>query len=418
MLLRFRVGNFRSVWQPQELSLVASKLDDDASGLIEGPAASGARLVPAAVLYGANASGKSTMIDALRWMGRSVRDSQNRWKPDEGTPRWPFALAPEAADALSECDIDFVADNVRYHYGFTTSGAAFEREWLYAYPTSRRQMMFERTGQNFEFGRNLKGRNALISEVTRKNSLFLSAAIQHGHHDLSRVARIFLKLSETWHLSGHGTFLDNRVISFLEEAATGIISFRFTEDDTPEEQAKPVMELKKAVANLIKSTGVDTSSWINETKSPILEFGHKASDGGTADFNFFQESSGTQRLVNLLSDAFKALDEGGILIVDELCSSLHTQACEAVLALFSRPETNPKGAQLIATTHDTNLLRSPLLRRDQIWFIEKDGEGASHLYPLTDFRIRKGDNLEKGYLQGRFGAVPFSGPLPRVVAES
>ncbi len=104
------------------------------------------------------------------------------------------------------------------------------------------------------------------------------------------------------------------------------------------------------------------------------------------------------------------------MIVDELDESLHTAACEALLALFMSPKTNPKGAQLIATTHDTNLLRCPSLRRDQVWFTEKDTEGVTHLYPLTDFHTRKGDNLERGYLQGRYGAVPFSGSLADIIA--
>ena len=116
----------------------------------------------------------------------------------------------------------------------------------------------------------------------------------------------------------------------------------------------------------------------------------------------------------VLGLAFRALDEGVPLYIDELDASLHTQACEAVLRLFCSPETNPKGAQLIATTHDTNLLNSPVLRRDQLWFTDKDDTGATQLYPLTDIRTRKGDNFEKGYLQGRYGAVPFDDPISAV----
>ena len=116
-------------------------------------------------------------------------------------------------------------------------------------------------------------------------------------------------------------------------------------------------------------------------------------------------------LLNFLTSKTKALDWGSIVIIDEIDSSLHTRACEQIIALFQSPKTNPKGAQLIATTHDTNLLNPDTLRRDQIWFTEKDGEGATHLYPLTDIHTRKGDNIEKGYLQGRFGAVPFAGSV-------
>ena len=105
------------------------------------------------------------------------------------------------------------------------------------------------------------------------------------------------------------------------------------------------------------------------------------------------------------------MDRGSVVIIDEIDSSLHTLAGEQIIKLFQSPKTNPKGAQLIATTHDTSLLKSETLRRDQVWFTEKDGEGVTHLYPLTDIHTRKGDNIEKGYLQGRFGAVPFAGSM-------
>ncbi len=124
-----------------------------------------------------------------------------------------------------------------------------------------------------------------------------------------------------------------------------------------------------------------------------------------------RESAGTRRLLILLDFAFRELDEGVPLLVDELDASLHTHACEAVLRLFCSPRSNPKGAQLLATTHNTNLMSLSALRRDQLWFTQKDAYGATKLYPLTDIRTRKSDNLEKGYLQGRYGAVPFNDPL-------
>jgi AAA15 family ATPase/GTPase len=156
-------------------------------------------------------------------------------------------------------------------------------------------------------------------------------------------------------------------------------------------------------------------SWLDEGRG-VIQLAHKGRDGSVVFLDLDSESAGTRRLLMLLGGVFSALDQGAPLLVDELDASLHTQACEAVLRLFCSPETNPLGAQIIATTHDTNLLRSPVLRRDQIWFTEKDAEGATHLYPLTDIRTRKGDNFEKGYLQGRYGAIPFAGQIPDLVA--
>ncbi len=124
-----------------------------------------------------------------------------------------------------------------------------------------------------------------------------------------------------------------------------------------------------------------------------------------------KESSGTIELIASLPTIFEALSSGKPHIIDEFGSRLHTRAAEMILSLFNNKETNPKGAQLIVATHDTNLLNAKALRRDQVWFTEKDEGGATHLYPLTDIETRKGDNLEKGYLQGRYGAIPFAGSI-------
>jgi AAA15 family ATPase/GTPase len=131
-----------------------------------------------------------------------------------------------------------------------------------------------------------------------------------------------------------------------------------------------------------------------------------------------KESSGTIELLASLPNIIAALACGMPHAIDEFGSRLHTHAAEMILSLFNNKETNPKGAQLIVATHDTNLLSAKGLRRDQVWFTEKDGSGATHLYPLTDIETRKGDNLEKGYLQGRYGAIPFTGPLADFVKAS
>ena len=137
-----------------------------------------------------------------------------------------------------------------------------------------------------------------------------------------------------------------------------------------------------------------------------IELGHRSQEGKPVYLELTLESAGTRRLLLVLSLVYRALDEGTPLVIDELDASLHTLAGSAVLKLFCSPETNPKGAQLIATIHDTNLMDSSTLRRDQLWFAAKDADGATHLYPLTDIRTRGSDNFEKGYLQGRYGAVP------------
>ena len=393
MLLRFGVANHLSLRGFQELSFAASSLKDPDQGLIACPPAPGGSVVPAAVVYGANASGKSNLMNAMRTMWEMVSFSHTRGSPEGGVSRQPFRLDAESAGEPTRFDLDFTIDGVRHHYGFGASDAAFESEWLYDFPNSRRRMLFEREDGAFRFGRGLGGRNTVISGLTRPNSLYLSAAAQNGHERLSRVFEYFRAVRGARGISITGAAAsavlageepDRRAIAFLEKIGAGVVGCRRRDSNG----ANPV----------------------------AIELAHRGRDGAAVYLDPARESAGTRRLLVVLGHAFRALDEGAPLFIDELDASLHTQAAEAVLRLFRSPETNPKGAQLVATTHDTNLMGSPLLRRDQLWFTEKDDGGATRLYPLTDFRTRKGDNVARGYLQGRFGAVPFDDPVSALAA--
>ncbi len=410
MLLRFGVSNHLSIRDFQELSFSASSLKDPDAGLIACAATPVGSVVPAAVIYGANASGKSNFVDALATMKRMVLYSQTQGKPDSGVPRRPFALDPACADSPSKFEIDFVLDGERYHYGFEASDRAFESEWLYVFPKSYRRVLFERDDGDFHFGRWLKGQNNVIGGLTRENSLYLSAAAQNGHEQLSKIYRYFQSIrgdrnvatpgfvaSEKLKLLGDDP--DHRSIDFLKRMDNGIVGCRRKNVEFSEEERA----IKAEMFNILKKIdpGVDLDLF-----STAFELAHKGRNGETVYFQLDWESAGTRWLLILLGLVFRALDNRAPIIVDDLDASLHTQAAEAVLGLFSSPKTNPKGAQIVATTHNTNLMDSSILRRDQIWFTEKDDSGATRLYPLTDIRTRKGDNIERGYLQDRYGATP------------
>ena len=395
MLLRFGVSNHLSIRDFQELSFSASSLKDPDAGLIPCAATPVGSVVPAAVIYGANASGKSNFVDALEAMRAMVLHSQIRWRPEDGVPRNAFALDPTCTDAPSRFEIDFVLDGERYHYGFEATERAFESEWLYVFPKSYRRVLFERGSGGFHFGRWLKGRNNIIRDLAKENSLYLSAAAQNGHEQLSKVYRYFRSIhgdrnmatpgfaaSERLKLSGND--LDHRALEFLRKMDEGIIGWRRRGIEFSEEE-KTIKE---------------------DMSSTVFELARKGRNGNPIHFLPDRESAGTRRLSILLGPIFRALDDGAPIVIDELDASLHTRASEAVLRLFSSTEANPKGAQIVATTHDTNLMNSPILRRDQIWFAEKDDGGATRIYPLTDIRTRKGDNIERGYLQDRYGATP------------
>ena len=402
MLLRFVVANHLSIRDRQELSLVASALSDTEDGLIDCASSPSGFVLPAIVIYGANASGKSNIADAIYTMRQMVLGSHEAGKPAAGVAhRQHFRLDAASAAAPSRFEMDFVLAGVRHHYGFEATDEEFVNEWLLDYPSGRRRMLFERDSGEFRFGRALKGRNRILADLTRKNSLFLSAAAQHGHDKLTSVFSYFLNMKGMTGRTISGLLasnaladgeLDQRVLDFLGEADTGVVDYR-----------KVVEELSQSDRELISklsALGVRTPP---ERRSR-LELAHHGSEEDVY-FDLERESAGTRRLLLILTELFESLDSGSPLVVDELDLSLHTEASQALLSLFCSPSTNPSGAQLIATAHDTNLLVAPMLRRDQVWFVEKE-QGATQTYPLTDIRTRKGDNLERGYLQHRYGATP------------
>lgn len=414
-LLRFSVTNFRSIRDRQELSLVASSaLKDDTGGLIT-PDGSNLAALPAAIIYGANASGKSNVISAFSFFRTEILRSHVDNDPESAIDRTPFLLNKHnRSPTIIECD--FIVDKVHYNYGFSANDNEFESEWLYSYETKRRTMLFERNFSSFEFGRSLRGRNKLISELNRRNSLFLSTAAQNDHPILSKLSRFFRLMGADLFIQISSSIasaqilnigLDKRVLSFINSLDGDIVDFR-------KKDKKVTQEMKnfgKFVTDYLSdkvSEKLNLDDW--ESYSEI-ELAHKSKSGRNVFFHLDEESDGTRRMLTMLTEAFRCLDTGVPMFVDELDSSLHTHACEQIVALFSTKATNPNGAQLIATTHDTNLLAAPMLRRDQVWFCEKQPGGATELYPLTDIRTRKGDNFEKGYLEGRYGAVPLSGRL-------
>lgn len=413
MLLRFSVSNHLSLRDSQELLFTASSLKDRTEGLIDCAASPSGSVLPAVVVFGANASGKTNLVHALGAMQQMILFSHTSGSSSDGVPRHAFRLDASYPHKPTRFEIDFVHGGVRYHYGFETGDTAFLSEWLYATPKSHRRTLFERYGRDFRFGRELKGRNNAIAELTRQNSLFLSSAEQNNHEHLSNLYEYFRSLECLASIDASDRYwrqkkdIDSRVIDFIGGLDPGICDYRRREIEPSEEQATKFRE----IMSLVKKWTNAPIDFSETYKQVTMELAHRTRSGEAVYLDLGLESAGTRRLLVMLSFAYRALDAGAPLVIDELDVSLHTLASAAVLQLFCSPETNPKGAQLIATTHDTNLMKWAKLRRDQLWFTEKDDAGATLLYPLTDIRTRRGDNLEKGYLEGRYGAVPFDDPV-------
>lgn len=428
MLLRISVENHHSINSVQELSLVAAPLKGGDSALLTSSALQREKVLPAAIIYGPNASGKTNFINALSFMRSAVLSSQNRWEADSKIPYNPFALSEECAARHSRFEVDFISEGIRYIYGFSNNAEAFSEEWLFSFPEGRQRLLFERSlDQGFKFGSSLAGRKRLVEELVRDNSLFLSAAIQNNMTSLSPAFNFFRDLvlrnsisspAQAIYSEFKGSEFDERVMKFLASIGTGIDGYRQLENDRPQESMEQLTTMFSALIQKDKNKDKMMKDFLEDmAKEFKIEFSHKSSDGKSVFLDVAKESTGTRRLIPLLVSAFDVIDKGSILVVDEFDASLHTQVCELIVALFNDRKINKNGAQLIATTHDTNLLCSTNLRRDQIWLVEKNEHGSSEIYSLAEVKTRETDNFERGYLQGRYGAMPFSGSIRQILEK-
>ncbi len=412
MLIEFRVANHRSVREEQALTLEAGRGGDPDDPRPRGLPAHGERVLPVAALYGANASGKSNVLGALGFMRDAVVHSHRAWPPDGGVPRDPFAWGMTGPSTF---EVTWVRDGVRHEYGFVADDERFLEEWLHAWPSNRKQVWFEREGDDFKFGEHLRGENKLVEQVTRPNGLFLSAAVQNRHEQLGAVYAWFRSIRTVnvrlrRELPEPGDFWLQRALR-LDGARQGSLFPGDTGDD----------DLLTAFKDLLRASdfGIEDIKAVEsgERRSRIL-VKHKGGVDERAWLPLDQESQGTRTIFRLGPPAIDALRHGGLLLIDELEASLHPLLGLHIVRLFNDPATNPRNAQMVFSTHDTNLLGTllgpPPLRRDQVWLTEKDDEGGTRLYPLTDYKPRKAENLESGYLQGRYGAIPFLGPLAHI----
>lgn len=418
MLVDFRVRNFRSISDEMALSMVAAK--DTAliePNTIETNAPGLPRLARSAVIYGANASGKTTLVRALQLMRGVVVESASL-QPGQLYNVQPFLLNKDTADAATMFEVTTLINGVRYQYGFELTRTRVTAEWLLVYQKSKPQLWFERkaisgTSDEFKFGSHLGGPKRLWQDATRPNALFLSTAVQLNSSDLAPLHNWFLN-SLTVYTDGGQIPADfstemirtpagqQRVSSFLSSADIAIKSI----------SAEPTKGFSQTVMFDLANNKPEVRS--EETEFHLPKFRHAFGDV-TAEFDLLDESQGTQKLYALAGPLFQILETGGILVIDELDRSLHPLLVRQIVNIFQDPKINCNGSQLIFTTHDTSLLNGALFRRDQIWFTEKGQDQSSRLVPLSDFSARKDEAFEKGYLSGRYGGVPI---LPTRLIEA
>lgn len=390
MLVEFRVQNFLSFKELQTFTMVKSKCSERLVNTFSIMPKKEFSLLKSVAIYGPNSCGKSNFLKALSVMKGIVTTAlQHGLK----LPLTPFRLNPETATQPTEFEVSFIICDVKYQYGFSASSEQIFDEWLFAFPAGRPQKWFERvwdteSGKHlWKFGQFLQGSKKLWLQSTRENALFLSTAVQLNSEQLKPIFEWFsktLRIVGTEGLSSNSTARfcvkdgKERVLKFLKAADFNIEDIRVEENNLATE---PTYEINTV---------------------------HIDSYGKSVLFNFRNESSGTQKFFSFAEPILNILSNGSVLCIDELNVNLHPKLVQFLVELFHDPKANPKNAQLIFTTHDTTILTQEIFRRDQIWFCDKNKEQASFLYPLSDFSPKKGkENLELGYLSGRYGALPL-----------
>jgi hypothetical protein len=410
VLLSFRVANHRSIRQEQQLNLHPVYNDDR-------PQDTEWQAVPVAGVFGANASGKSNLLDALQYMARMVVFSHRDAEPDGGIRRHPFLLDDRAKDETSWYVADLLLEGVRYTYGFAVDDERVTEEWLDSYPKGKKRQLFCREGDAVHPGASQDTQElGLVGSITEPNVLFLSLAARSRQRDFRPVYDWFAQRLQFRRTS------DSRPY--------GLSTMRALEDA---DRYPEIMHLLRAADLGIEECGTERVVMDEEilrrqygTRIPprlLRELedegpremvrpwvGHRGRNG-IVQMDLYDESAGTRALLEQAPRFLSVLRRGGTFVVDEIDASLHSLLTARLTGLFQNPETNPHGAQLIFTTHDPSLLGrrdgEEILKRDQVWFVEKDSFGETTLYSLADFKPRKDENRERRYLGGSYGGIPF-----------
>lgn len=431
-LQEFSFGNFRSFKDINTLNLSSAKIKSinpeiDIKNLIAGNNIENISFLKSKAIYGANASGKSNIVKALvtfiRIIKTSVKDERVLGMVE------PFQLSSETENEPTFFQIIFWEKNVKYRYGMELTDEKILSEWLFGKPNERELCYFIREGneivdldkKNFSEGDKLKsllfGDDSDENEIFRENSLFLSTLATFGFGKLSK--QIVENINSITVISGlghqgmynyAGESLENQdkkryILDFLKYGDIGIEDLETIEISTDDLPSDIDEEIKQGFQK-------------NQKKKLLLSIRKKFDENNefmeNQPFTFgAHESEGTRKLFELSPFIYQALEEGSPIVIDEFDARFHPLLTKKILELFNCHEN--KGAQLIFTTHDTNLLSSNLLRRDQIDFVEKDRFGASHQYSLVQFKgIRNNASFEKDYIQGKYGAIPFLGGFNKI----
>ncbi|MXO64847.1 AAA family ATPase [Altericroceibacterium endophyticum] len=421
MLIEFSVQNHRAFRERQTFTMAASSTTERAGHghVLKTEIAAVPYVLSEACLFGANGSGKSSLIDAMSTMQDFVKRSGKN-SPSDKLKVKPFRFHSDWRALPSEFEIVFLHEETIYQYGFSLNSERIIEEWLLTRPksTGRERSIFSRifNEKNREYdwqlnAAHLKGERDSWRSQTLHNALFISTAVRLNAKSLmppfewiTKSLELLNTIDNEFRMSPTFKWLKDeekkkRIIDFLREIDVDLSDLHLEEKDIPPN----VLSMLKALYENEESG--DTPDF-QDLKLPDLSVSRTDNNGELVPLALDEESTGTKALVDLSGSILDVLDHGRTLIVDELNTGLHPLAFQHLISLFASPRTNPKGAQLIFTSHDTSVADQECLGRDQIWLVEKGKDLAARLIPLSDFKGRDAKAFQKKYLDGRFGGIP------------
>jgi AAA15 family ATPase/GTPase len=411
MLLQFTVNNFKSIKNTTIFSMATSSKDEGKSFKIKKY-----ELLQSAIIYGANASGKSNFLKAMAFMRRIVLNRDKVILSTDKLLHYPFQLSTETEDSSSSFEMVFFIKETKYRYGFEIDDTTVYAEWLYADENGKESKLFYRDIDEDELYVNrIKFKEGLKLKVS-KNQLFLWKCDQESGEISASILQWFSRFNmidgmenEQYISEAMRQMEDEKykkeLVALIKTADIGIEDVLLDEKDIPksviEEMPLPP-ELKK---QLLASDTLKDMSLLTHHK----KYDENNNEVGMTTFELDkEESKGTQKFFKMSAPILNTLREGKVLIIDELDASLHPMLTKHLIKLFHNEKINKHNAQLIFATHDTNLLHESMFRRDQIWLTQKDKYGVTELYSLAQFKnVRKNEDFEKKYIQGKYGGVPY-----------
>lgn len=426
MLIEFKFSNYRSFRDEGCLSMEATGLRTKKRSLIP---CKPTELLPAAAIFGKNGGGKSNVIRAF-WLGAQfIRNAQRTQHENAPVPVQPFLLNDDSMEEPASFEYTYVRGGVKYIYGFSATRKSILREYLYHTPKGQKALIFSREGQEFTFRENSARKlRELIQEAVNHNQLYFSvactmnepickAAMGWFREDLF-FSRDYADIPEQLLMEySEQPNMIKAITRYAVEADIGVEDIRFEveneeldENNLPDEMPE---EIKNALTQFIKALSAapndsETTLKMGQMHATSLHRGlNRQGEHTLYQLSLAEESDGTKKLMAMAPAVEQALERGGVLLVDELESGMHPILAAFLVSKFQSPDANPNHAQLIFTTHNLELLDEELLRKDQIYFVDKDRDsGVSSLYSISEFSTPTTENLRKGYLLGKYGATP------------